>query len=218
MLTQRIVKAYIQIGLDITPDLSRRQMNDALSVFENQLARLKRSVTDSQGRKSLAHMESEWRRFRQMASGRVRHDNVMPLMRMSDELLSAAHDLTLALQSRSPVAAARLVNISGRQRMLSQRMAKYYLARAWGVSSVADGGELGSARTEFDGALVTLRNAPENTAQIRKELDAVAAQWEWFKSALALQGAESYSLVVVHSSEAILNSMELVTALYEKLQ
>lgn len=218
MLTQRIVKAYVQVGLGITPDVSRRQLNDAVVLFEQQLGLLKRNVSDTQSRRSLAGMEKQWRRLRQTATGPVGRANVETLLTVSEALLTAAHQLTLALQSRSAVPTARLVDMSGRQRMLSQRMAKYYLARAWGVQSAADGRELGSARAEFEGALAALRNAPENTPQIKQELDAVAAQWEWFKSALALEGAASYSQVVAHASEAILNSMELVTSLYEKLR
>lgn len=218
MLTQRIVKSYVQIGLGITPELSRRQLNEAVSLFENQLGLLRRNVTDPQNSQLLASMSKRWRDFKRVATGPVDRASAEVLMRVGDELLMTAHDLTLALHSRSGQATAQLVDMSGRQRMLSQRLAKYYLARAWGVQTAADGRELGSARTEFDGALATLRNAPENTPQIKKELEAVAAQWEWFKSALTLEGAASYGHVVAHASEAILNSMELVTSLYEKLR
>jgi len=101
--------------------------------------------------------------------------------------------------------------------MLSQRLAKYYLMRAWDMDPPSMGKEIASARTEFDGALSALRSAPESTAKIKSELDAVALQWEWFQSALGLEGAAAYGLIVVNASEAILNSMELVTGMYEQL-
>ena len=47
--------------------------------------------------------------------------------------------------------------------------------------------------------------APENTAEIKQELDAVAVQWEWFRTLLDSGGG--FILIVVNASEAILNSM-----------
>lgn len=42
-------------------------------------------------------------------------------------------------------------------------------------------------------------------------------QWEWSRSALELEAAESHPYVVTEASEAILGSMELVTAKYAAL-
>ena len=217
MLTQRIVKAYTQVGQEVTPQVSRRQLNDAVLLFEAQLLELKKFVPDQRSRESVARLEKLWRPFKAVATGVVSRSGAERLLAMDDELLNAAHELTVALQNRSASSAGRLVNISGRQRMLSQRLAKYYLLRAWGLESPSISREIGSATTEFDGALATLRAAPENTEQIKKELDAIAVQWEWFRSALGLEGAASYGLIVVNASEAILNSMEVVTGLYERL-
>lgn len=218
MLTQRIVKAYVQLGLGISPEVSRLQLNDAVMLFEKQLRQLKRSVIDSQSRRMLASMEKQWQGFRRQATGPVSRGNLDTLMDGGEGLLSATQELTLALQSRSATPGAKLVAVSGRQRMLSQRLAKYYLARAWRGQSERDERELGSARAEFEGALALLRDAPQNTPQVNNELQAVAVQWEWFKAALTQEGAAGHGLVVAHASEAILNSMELVTALYENPQ
>ena len=83
------------------------------------------------------------------------------------------------------------------------------------MDSPAIGGNR-SARTEFDGTLVGCETR-RKTPPIKSELAAVAVQWEWFQIALGLQGAVAYGLIVVNLSEAILNSMELVTGIYEQL-
>jgi hypothetical protein len=101
--------------------------------------------------------------------------------------------------------------------MLSQRLAKLYMLRAWQLDTAGQRERMETAEREFGEALERLRAAPENTPAIAAELEAVARQWEWFSAAIALQGAQSYTLVVAEASEAILNSMEIVTGLYAAL-
>ena len=217
MLAQRIVKAYLQAGQGITPEASRRQLHDAVHLFETQLVELRKVTLDEGSKSSMARLERSWRPFKTIALGTLDRGGAERLLALDEELVAAAHELTLVLQNLSGSLAERLVDISGRQRMLSQRLAKLYLMRAWGMESPYSAREIGSARAEFDGALATLRSARENTGEIKRELDAVALQWEWFQNALGLDGAASYGLIVVNAAEAILGSMEVVTGLYEKL-
>jgi hypothetical protein len=132
-------------------------------------------------------------------------------------VLAAANDFVQVLQDAAGTPQARLVNIAGRERMLSQRLAMLYMLRAFGADSPTLRDDMTAAFDEFSGALTTLRTAPENTPVIERELDAVALQWDWFKNALARQGAESYTYVVADASESILNSMDLITAKYSQL-
>ncbi len=217
MLTQRVIKAYLQVAQGITPQISKRQLSDAVQLFDAQTGELRTITRDERSRGSVARLDKLWRPFKAIAMARADRAGAERLLAMDDELINAAQELTVELQKRSDTPAGRLVNIAGRQRMLSQRLAKYYLLRAWGMDSPSISKEIGSARTEFDGALAALRSAPESTAKIKNELDAVAVQWEWFQNALGLGGAASYGLIVVNASEAILNSMELVTGMYEQL-
>ena len=90
------------------------------------------------------------------------------------------------------------------------------MLRAWGLEPPGLAAEMESAQAEFTTALGRLMRARENTAEIDRELYAVAVQWEWFRSALAFEGVASYSLVVADASENILRSLERVVALYER--
>lgn len=217
MLTQRIVKAYAQIHLGVMPEVSRAELAGAVEQFETQLSELEPLATDRATREALEAMRSAWRPFRAAAASPPGSDGLRALVAGDADLLGAAQKLVLRLQDRAGTPLGRLVNISGRQRMLSQRMAKVYMLRLAGLDTAALREEMESAQNEFVGALAELRAAPENTDAIRNELDTVALQWEWFQGALALEGAHSYKLIVADASESILDSMELITAMYQDL-
>lgn len=84
------------------------------------------------------------------------------------------------------------INISGRQRMLSQRMAKAVCFAAIGVESVAHLNMAATAHSQFDQALVGLRagNAemgilPEAAPAILSELDGVVELWASYGPAVS---------------------------------
>ena len=172
-------------------------------------------VADARG--AAGQVAQQWRGMRQVAVGPVNRDAARRLAARGEAVLQASQVLVVLLENAAGTAQARLINLAGRQRMLSQRLAKLYMLRAWDIDSASVQADIEVSGKEFAAALASLRAARENTPAIRAELEAVALQWEWFRSAIELQGAESYALVVADASESILNSMELITAKYAAL-
>lgn len=212
MLTQRIVKSYCQVGMEVDAARARAQLAEALPLFERQLAEV-RPLAPRAGRE----LEELWPPFRALAAGPVSRAGAASLRASGARLLEAAERLTDELErgGRDPV--ARLVNLAGRQRMLSQRVAKAYMLDAWGIGNGAERDEIVAAAAEFGAALEQLRAAQQNTRELRVELAAVALQWEWLAGAVAQRGAAAYPLVVADASEAILQRMERITRMYEAL-
>jgi hypothetical protein len=128
----------------------------------------------------------------------------------------AAERLTLALQDQSDAASSRWVILAGRQRMLSQRLVKLYMLRQWGVDSARLRSELESVQNEFTGALTNLQQRADNPPAVRSELDNLALQWEWLRSALAAEGAESYRLILAEGGDAVLELADNVSRLYQQ--
>jgi len=217
MLSQRIVKAYVQVGTKVAPDQSRQILAESLEQYSRQLGQLRKVVTKPEQKAVLAEMERLWPEVQSLALKPVVRENAAVLQERANELQSLAHRLAGLLEDDSDIAIGHLVNVAGRQRMLSQRLAKAYMLRTWDIDSPQISKELDSSRQEFSAALHLLSQAPENTPEIRRELDSVTSQWNWFQTALELEGAFSYRLVVADSSESLLASLEKLVALYTRL-
>lgn len=213
MLSQRIVKLYCQLGMNVAPGNSRSELAESIALFERQLGDLEASARTPETKATLAHLRRMWPPARAIAEDTIGKDGALRLHAASETLLETAQRLTEQLEDGA--ARGSLVNLSGRQRMVSQRLAKLYMLRAWGVELPGLDAEMASAQTEFAAALGRLMRAPGNSAEIDRELYAIAVQWEWFRSALSLDGVASYSLVVADASESILRSLERIVGLYE---
>ena len=217
MLSQKVVKDYCQIGMGLNSAKSSAGLNDSLALFGQQLEKLQAFAKHAPLRTAVADVATTWHQFKEITSHPANNDNARRLNHLSDDLLYRSHKVVQFLQDRADTPGSRLINISGRQRMLSQRIAKLFLLRSWGVNTISIREEERLARRDFDDGLAELHHAPENTAEITLELDKVDLQWAWFKSVLEQHDLTSYQLVVVEASDAILASMENVTHAYEVL-
>ena len=129
-------------------------------------------------------------------------------------MLASAYRLIGALEGRGK-SAAKIINIAGRQRMLSQRMAKSFMLMEAGGDSVLIRPRLGAARSEFVLAIDALEAAPISTPAIKQDLALARTQWMFYQGALDGKDKPNARRDVATTSERILEVMDNLTGLYD---
>ncbi len=222
MLSQRLAKAYLLKAMDIQPNKVSKQLTDSAKKFEQNLVELKQfsaSINNSDALKvAIEVIDLQWQAYRKVLSQADTSAPADAILALSDRTLMACEALVVQLEQTAQRQSARWVNLSGRQRMLSQRIAKLYSAISLsGNIDLYDDG-LQQAVHEFDNALQALINSPDNTHFVNHKLKKVATQWNFSKQGFkSLKNGNSTPLVIFMTTESILNQMNDITALYEEI-
>ncbi len=220
MLSQRMAKVYFQIGQQVEVERSKKLLDASVALFDRQLVELKNYSPTPEIRETYQKLEKSWIAYKDLLLGSIpAKENGSKVLALSEDVLALAQQGTVQLEKYAGSNAGRLVNISGRQRMLSQRMAKFYQALAWNVGNESSASDLDKAQKEFAAAQKELASSPVNTVKIQESLELVNQQWFFFKTALVQKAGSDKrpQTAVATTSERILEEMDAVVGLYEKL-
>ena len=217
MLTQRIVKAYCMVGQNIKSAESKKELSNAIELFETQLTGLKQFKVNNEVTEGLNEVSKLWASYKTMATETPSSEQAPKLRKQGEKVLQAAHDVVLMLQDASGTSAGRLVNNAGRQRMLSQRMASLYLLKAWGLKKSRYDSDFSQAMSEFKGALADLIDADENTSEIDRGLKKVKTQFSMFEYSVKTDSGEFIPLTISNAAGKILKLMNNITSMYVNL-
>jgi len=218
MLTQRIVKSYSQMGQDVRYTVADKQLNGSIKLFEEQLHNLQKFTTDSETTRGLDLVQKLWSPVKQIASGAIERKQAETLRQNAEKLLVAAHQVVLMLEEQSANNQGHLVNISGRQRMLSQRLGNLYMLQSWGFTNELYRNDYDKAKGEFQEALHELIAAQENTPKISKNLKEVSQKWDVFKLSDRMGDGEFVPGLVARMLDKILIQMNDITGMYTALK
>lgn len=219
MLSQRMGKAWLALVHKTESGSARGVLDRSMALFDRQLVELKAYAPSADIRDTYVKLEAAWSDYKTALIGTAPSKSGAAAVLQADaRVLALAHQGTLQYEAASGRPEGKLVNVAGRQRMLSQRMAKLYFAATLPIDAPTATAEIDKARAEFLSAMDLLRNAPEATARIRSELQLADGQWFFFDKALQRMqnaGATAKPLSDVFvTSENLLSVMDRVTGMY----
>ena len=216
MLSQRMVKAYLMLGQGIAADDARNILQGSINQFESQLAALKAYQPTLMVRTATSNLDAVWKPCKALLVGVPSKAGATDLYDANEALQAAAHSLALAYEGVASTPIDHLVNLAGRQRMVSQRLAKFYFYRTWGLFDIPADMELHLSRARFTAELVQIERSPFASEQIKADVARIRREWEPYQQALFASRETSKmrmdALRVAELSERVLAVMEELVA------
>ena len=223
MLSQRIVKAYLMIGSGFNVVEAGKELDESVALFEQQFLELEEYAPTDEIKSSMENVNKLWDEFRMLAVDKPNKLDGLILIARSDKLLKACDNVVTLLENYSENKSSRLVNISGRQRMLSQRIAMLYFANYWGfpendIVKIGIVEHFDEAVGLFLKSLKRLKRSSKNTDAIDEGLSLVQTYWIIpDKSLKSISTKDLTPEQVYNSTNKILKEMDEITGMYEEL-
>lgn len=220
MLSQRMAKSWLMLERGLLSRRSRLILRQSMNLFDSQLAELEGRLVDGDTQSAQAELRSLWRPYRSLLDSQPSRKGLLALFEINEEVLAAAHRLTVSFEKAEGTRKGELVNLAGRGRMQSQRMAKLFMFQRMGIMAARCRADLEEAHGEFAAVLELLSAIAEGTPRIAAELEKVRIQWSRLESAMwqGREGEFSASVrKVFTASENLLQRTDRTVDLYARM-
>ena len=213
MFTQRMLKDYAMIGMQNSFGSPDKDLKKIMGEFEDNLHALHDYTKNKKIKKSAKKVEALWLPIKKVLENSPTKSEVAKLQESLELLLSASNETTGLFAKETGKASGKVVDMSGRQRMLSQRMASLYMLKVWGVDDDKFKEKMKDSMELFKSSLEELQKSEFNTDEINGLLTDVEKSFMFFEVMNKSSKVFIPSLIYKKSND-ILKNMNKATQCY----
>ncbi|WP_158807682.1 ANTAR domain-containing protein [Beijerinckia sp. L45] len=213
MLSQRLVKLYAVQAAGLETDATRGLLADSVTRVDETIAILRRSLSKATFGDLIDSVAHPWATLQTAMKPLAGLERLLSIDAIAEDLLQNAERLTANLEAAGLASTLRVINVSGRQRMLAQKTAKLAL-----IAALLDAPSVGIAPTvdAFVQGMTYLNAVPLSTAAIRADLERAGTLWADFQAALAQARSPQGQQTIATLSETLGDLLDQLTKQYER--
>jgi hypothetical protein len=217
MLSQRIAKDYLYICKKVATDKATRQLKSSLEEFRANKAKLAEMINDPEIKNLLEFVNMSLSELEEIVKKPFSLDNAQLVLDLSESMLEGSQYVVDSLTSTLNIKESTIVAKAGKQRMLAQRIAKYYIAYQSGIKDKNTVDQMNAAVKEFSENHKALMENKDNTATINQKLAKVDKLWKVvYKFYLNIEKG-GLPFIVFTTTDDITQKMNEITKLYVEL-
>ncbi len=217
MFTQLMLKDYAMVGMNNTFGNPKEDLKNIIDKFENHMGSLYKFTKDDEIKKSIQDAKTLWIPIKQILILDPTKENAGKLQKDLDLLLKAADNTTKLFAKQTGKQSGEIINIAGRQRMLSQRMASLYMLKVWGINDSQFTQKMDKSMSLFKASLEKLIAYEKNTEEISKLLNSAKKSFMFFEF-MNKSKSKFIPTLIYKKSNDILKNMNAATGLYTKIE
>jgi len=214
MLSQRIAKDYLYVHKNIAMSKTERELKHSLKSFFKSHKLLTEVIKDEEISNLLNFVELSSNDFNQTINRPFSLDNAQLVLDLSESMLEGSQYVVDSLKSSIKVEESKVIEIVGKQRMLAQRIAKYYIAYQTGIKDANTVRSMKQSVSEFDKNLNILLINKENTPLISEKINQVNKLWKIVHKFYNNIEKGGLPLIVFNTTDKITKKMNEITQLY----
>jgi AmiR/NasT family two-component response regulator len=212
MLSQRMVKLYALACAQADAAGAGVLLKQSIARVEENWVVLQKSLSQATFGDLLDAGRGGWDALKPLLESAPQAKRLKELDGLADVLLAQAEALVTALETSGLATTVHVINVSGRQRMLSQCMAKHALLAAAGAGTDA---AMAPTAQAFEQGMAALAKAPLSSAEIREAMAFAAKAWGSLKEAAQNAGTPAGRLQIGADSETLLTLFDRLTEAYQ---
>jgi len=213
MFTQRMLKDYAMVGLENNFGNPGEDLKKVMESFDNHLQSLRQFNKDKATEESLAKVRVLWDPIQSLLKEVPTKEKAGKMQEDLEALLKQSNEAVGLFAKQTGKTSGKIINISGRQRMLSQRMASLYMLKVWGIDDPQFKTKMTKAMDLYKTSLEELKKSKMTTPEIMVLLNKSGKAFKFFEI-MNKSSTKFIPTLIYKKSNEMLKDMNTATGLY----